>query len=136
VPNEKKEVINRPQETEEPPSIPKNSDDEYAKIKEKVRQDYPNDYITQKGVYDMAVKAYEYMKTVPDDEIKAKVKSDYPDDYISQKGVYEMAVKAYQYMRTVPDDEIKAKVRSDYPGDYVTQKGVYEMSIKAKNDMK
>ena len=74
-------------------------EDAFATIKAKVQHDYPNDYITQKGVYDMAVEAYQFMKTVPDDEIKAKVVNDYPDDYITQKGVYEMAAKAKQDMQ-------------------------------------
>ncbi len=71
----------------------------YATIKAKVQHDYPNDYITQKGVYDMAVQAYQFMKTVPNDEVKAKVVSDYPDDYVTQKGVYEMAVQAKHDMQ-------------------------------------
>jgi hypothetical protein len=50
-------------------------------------------------VYDMAVDAYKYIMTVPDQEVKAKVVHDYPDDYITQKGVYDMAVKAKSDMQ-------------------------------------
>lgn len=107
----------------------------YAVIKAKVKRDYPDDYISQKGVYDMAVQAYQDMKLLPDDEIKAKVQHDYPDDYVSQKGVYDMAAKAREEMRALPDDEIKAKMEHDYPDDYISQKGVYDMSRKAKQDM-
>ena len=64
-----------------------------------MRHDYPDDYISQKGVYDMQVEAYQYMKALPDDEIKAKMVHDYPDDYIAQKGVYEMQVEAKSNMR-------------------------------------
>lgn len=71
----------------------------YANIKAKVQHDYPNDYITQKGVYDMAVDAYHFMKTVPNDEMKAKVENDYPNDYVTQKGVYEMAAQAKHDMQ-------------------------------------
>lgn len=78
----------------------RSADDEaHATIKAKVQHDYPNDYITQKGVYDMAVQAYEFMKTVPNDEMKAKVENDYPNDYITQKGVYEMAAQAKHDMQ-------------------------------------
>ena len=71
----------------------------YSEIKSKMRHDYPDDYISQKGVYDMEVEAYQFMKSLPDDEIKSKMVRDYPGDYISQKGVYEMEVKARDEMR-------------------------------------
>ena len=74
-------------------------EDVYSAIKSKMRRDYPDDYVSQKGVYDMQVDAYQYMKALPYDEIKAKMIHDYPDDYISQKGVYEMQVKAKSDMR-------------------------------------
>jgi len=106
-----------------------------AKVKEKIKQDYPNDFITQKGVYEMQVDAYGYMKSVSDIKIKNKTMLDYPLDFVTQKGVHEMQVAAKAYMETVGDQRIKKKVIRDYPNDYVTQKGVYEMQIQAKGQM-
>lgn len=71
----------------------------YAKIKEKMKRDYPNDFLSQKGVYDMNVEAYKYMKTVKDIAMKKKTVRDYPNDYVSQKGVYDMQVEAKEQMK-------------------------------------
>ena len=67
-------------------------------VREKLKRDYPDDYITQKCVYDMQVEAYEYMKTLPSSKIKSKVQRDYPHDYVTQKGVYDMQIEARSAM--------------------------------------
>lgn len=69
-----------------------------AFIREKLRRDYPDDYITQKGVYDMQRESYEFMRNLPDSKIKSKVRRDYPNDFVTQKGVYEMQVEAKSAM--------------------------------------
>lgn len=108
---------------------------ELDRIKEKLKRDYPDDYMTQSGVYDMQVEALKYMKTVPASRIKEKLVRDYPHDYVTQKGVYEMQVEAKEYMDSLPDSKLKAKMQRDYPNDYVTQKGVYDMELEAKRKM-
>lgn len=70
----------------------------YARIKVKLRQDYPDSYITQKTLYDANVEAYQYMKTVPDDEVKQRLEQDYPDSYITQKTLYDANIEAKQQL--------------------------------------
>ena len=68
-------------------------------IRRKLARDYPDDYVTQKGVYDMQVEAFDYMKRVPPSRVKSKVQRDYPNDFVTQKGVYDMQIEAKEQMR-------------------------------------
>jgi hypothetical protein len=71
-------------------------------VRRKLARDYPDDYVAQKGVYDMQVEAFEYMKGLPDSAIKRKVQRDYPNDFTAQKGVYDMQVEAKEQMQRRP----------------------------------
>lgn len=68
-------------------------------IRRKLARDYPDDYVAQKGVYEMQIEAFEYMKTIADSPIKRKVQRDYPNDFVAQKGVYDMQVEAKEQMQ-------------------------------------
>ncbi|HKV41663.1 MAG TPA: hypothetical protein VJX67_20840 [Blastocatellia bacterium] len=104
---------------------------ELAKVKEKVQRDYPDDYVTQSGVYDMQLDAFRYMKSIQPSKLKEKVERDYPHDYVTQKGVYNMQIEAQEYMDSLPPSRLKQRIQRDYPNDFVTQKGVYDMQIDA-----
>ncbi len=67
-------------------------------IRRKLTRDYPDDYVTQKGVYEMQLEAFGYMKTLPASRIKSKVQRDYPNDFVTQKGVYDMQIEAREQM--------------------------------------
>ena len=86
-------------QTQQPKAVQGNEDDVYSAIKAKVRRDFPNDYFMQKSTYDLEVRAYHYMQSLPDDEIKAKVQQDFPDDYFMQKSTYELQLKSKQDMQ-------------------------------------
>ncbi len=70
-----------------------------ALIREKLKRDYPDDYVTQKGVYDMQREAFDFMESLPPSRIKSKVQRDYPNDFVTQKGVYEMQIESKKAMQ-------------------------------------
>lgn len=81
---------------------PSSAKTDYQKVLDQIRakaqQDFPDDYVMQKFVYDEQLKAYKYMKSLPASSIKSKAESDFPDDYVMQKFVYEEQTKAKQEM--------------------------------------
>lgn len=88
-------------------STENNSTEEYLpedkkiieKIKEKSKRDFPDDYYTQKMIFDQAVEAYFYMKSVSDLKIKRKMEKDYPLDFFTQKMVYNQEIDAKEQMK-------------------------------------
>jgi hypothetical protein len=69
------------------------------KLKEKAAIDFPDDYITQEYWYNEQVAAYDYMVTLPDDEIKRKAQRDFPLDFITQKYWYHQEMDAKERMK-------------------------------------
>ncbi|EEL47907.1 hypothetical protein [Bacillus cereus] len=69
------------------------------KVKEKAKQDFPNDYMTQNFVADEQSKAFDFLNGV---EIKSqeelnvmkKAIGDFPNDFMTAKFVYEEQMKA------------------------------------------
>ena len=69
------------------------------KIKQKSIRDFPDNYTMQKMIFDQAVEAYFYMKTVSDLKIKRKMERDYPNDYFMQKLIYDQEIEAKEKMK-------------------------------------
>lgn len=70
-----------------------------SKTKDKIKRDYPNDFTTQKMLYDQQITDYFYMKTVSDAEIKSKMEREYPFDFSTQKMLYNMEIEAKEQMK-------------------------------------
>ena len=89
--------INARLEKEEGERIEKEKKEEkiiFAKLKEKAKRDWPNDYTTQEYWINEQKEAYEYMKSIPNDEIKKKAQRDWPLDFSTQKFWYNEQIEA------------------------------------------
>jgi len=71
------------------------------KVRAKAQKDYPNDYSTQKYVFERETESYQYMKTIPTSKLKSKIERDYPLDFSTQKYVYEKETEAKEYMQSL-----------------------------------
>lgn len=69
------------------------------KIKQKAVRDYPDNFTLQKMIFDQALDAYFYMKTVSDIKIKRKMERDYPNDFFMQKMLYDQEIEAKEQMK-------------------------------------
>jgi hypothetical protein len=69
------------------------------KLKAKAKQDWPNDYTTQEYWIKEQIAAYQYMKTIPDDEIKRKAQQDWPLDFSTQKYWYNEQIEAKERLK-------------------------------------
>jgi hypothetical protein len=107
----------------------------YNKLAERVRRDYPDDYSTQRFVYNQQVEAYRYMQTVPASSLKSKVERDFLYDYTTQKFVYHQQTDAKEYMECLPDSKLKRNLQRQFPNDYTTQQFVYNQQLDAKQAM-
>ncbi len=85
--------------TAAPSPMPVDADKKiFAEIKAKAQSDFSEDFVMQKFAYNEQVKAYKYMKTLPNSSIKSKAETDFPDDYIMQKFAYNEQTKAKKEM--------------------------------------
>jgi len=64
------------------------------KLKEKAKQDWPNDYSTQEFWINQQIEAYDYMETIDDNPIKKQAQRDWPLDFSTQKFWYEQQIEA------------------------------------------
>lgn len=64
------------------------------KLKEKARQDWPNDYTTQEFWLKEQLEAYDFMLTIDDNPTKSKAQKDWPLDFVTQKYWYEEQIEA------------------------------------------
>jgi hypothetical protein len=69
------------------------------KIKEIAKKDWPEDYSTQEYWINEQMKAYEYMKQIPDDKIKRKAERDWPYDFTTQKYWYNEQLEAKERIK-------------------------------------
>lgn len=65
-----------------------------AKLKERAKRDWPNDYTTQEFWINEQIAAYEYMLRIPDNSIKRKAQQDWPLDFSTQKYWYNEQIEA------------------------------------------
>lgn len=65
-----------------------------AKLKERAKRDWPNDYTTQEYWINEQIEAYEYMLQIPDNSIKRKAQQDWPLDFNTQKYWYNEQIEA------------------------------------------
>ena len=65
-----------------------------AKLKERAKRDWPNDYTTQEYWINEQIDAYEYMLKIPDNSIKRKAQKDWPLDFSTQKYWYNEQIEA------------------------------------------
>ncbi|RYE90563.1 MAG: hypothetical protein EOO37_02655 [Cytophagaceae bacterium] len=70
-----------------------------AKVKAKIKRDYPNDYAIQLALYNQESEDYEYMKSANEADIKKKVQRDYPLDFSIQKTLYNQEIDAKEQMK-------------------------------------
>jgi len=108
----------------------------FEKIKERARRDHPNDYSTQKYVYDTQVEAYQYVKTLPDSPLMKRIQRDHPYDFSTQKYVYQTQMEAKEYMDSLPASKLKDSVQRRHPNDYSTQKYLYDRELEAREALK
>lgn len=65
------------------------------KLKAKAAKTWPNDYTTQEFWIDENLEAYDFMRTIPDDDpIKKKAMRDWPLDFTTQKFWYNEQIEA------------------------------------------
>jgi uncharacterized membrane protein YhiD involved in acid resistance len=65
------------------------------KLKAKAAKTWPNDYTTQEFWIDENLEAYDFMRTIPeDDPIKKKAMRDWPLDFSTQKFWYNEQIEA------------------------------------------
>ena len=69
-------------------------DQAIARVRARLSKDYPDSYATQKMLLDGEIEAYNYMKTVPNDNVKERLERDYPTSFATQKMLYEGEMKA------------------------------------------
>jgi ATP-dependent DNA helicase UvrD/PcrA len=113
-------------------SIEKNTE---AKIREFVKNKYPDDIDMQDYENINQSYGYEYMASVADIEIKEYVTCKYKDDFYMQQHIYKKNIVAKKYMNSVTDIEIKEIAKNEYPKDYEMQQHIYEQQITAKKIM-
>lgn len=65
-----------------------------ARLKEKAKKDWPNDYTTQEFWINEQIEAADYMETIEDNPIKRQAQRDWPLDFSTQKFWYEEQIKA------------------------------------------
>lgn len=82
-----------PQEVEVQNTDPK-KEAVMAKIKEKAKKDWPNNYSTQEYWINEQSEAYDYMETIEDNSIKKQAQRDWPLDFSTQKYWYEEQIEA------------------------------------------
>ncbi len=66
----------------------------FQKLKEKAKQDWPNDYTTQEFWVKEQLEAYDYMLKIDNNPIKSKAQTDWPLDFVTQKFWYNEQIKA------------------------------------------
>lgn len=71
----------------------------FEKLKEKAKQDWPNDYTTQEFWVKEQLEAYDYMLTIEENSIKSKAQKDWPLDFVTQKFWYNEQVEAKERMK-------------------------------------
>jgi len=76
-----------------------NRSETIRKLKERATRDWPNDYTTQEYWVNAEIEAYDYMLTIPDDEIKRSAQRDWPLDFTTQKYWYYEQVEAKERMK-------------------------------------
>jgi hypothetical protein len=106
-----------------------------SQIREFARSEYPNDIEMQNYIYKQQKTAYEYMRTVDDQDVKEIALREYPKDYSMQKYVYDNQLSAKSYMRGVTDSDVEEIALREYPSDYSMQKYIYDQQISAKRYM-
>ena len=71
----------------------------FVKLKAKAAKDWPNDYSTQEYWLNKQSEAYDYMKTISDDDpIKRKAQRDWPLDIGTQQYWYDKQIEARERM--------------------------------------
>ena len=71
----------------------------FAKLKAKAKRDWPNDFTTQEYWINEQKEAYEYMKSIPNDDIKRKAQRDWPIDFTTQKYWYNEQIEARERLK-------------------------------------
>ena len=97
-----------------------------SKIIDFAKREYPNDSRMQNYVYKKQKAAYNYLRTVKDQEVMDIALREYPYDYAMQKYIYNKQLTAKRYMKTVEDIEVKKISTRAYPFDYSMQKYIYD----------
>jgi hypothetical protein len=95
-------------------------------IREFAARKYPNNSRMQSYVYKEQLSAYNYLKTVNDNEIKNFAIRKYPNDFSMQKYTYDKQLAAKNYMKRVSNYDAKKQAVRKYPLDYSMQKYIYD----------
>ncbi|WP_449388911.1 hypothetical protein [Chryseobacterium lineare] len=64
------------------------------KLKEKAKEDWPNDYSTQEYWINEQIEAYDYMEAIENNSIKKQAERDWPLDFSTQKYWYGEQLEA------------------------------------------
>ncbi|WP_243526209.1 hypothetical protein [Bacillus pseudomycoides] len=109
---ESKQEVQQPEKKEEPNKEPQQATGAFTnpmksidktgamnKVKEKAKQDFPNDYMTQNFVADEQSKAFDFLhgveiKSQEELNVMKKALGDFPNDFMTAKFVYEEQMKA------------------------------------------
>lgn len=82
-----------PQELETKSTDPK-KEAIIIRLKEKAKQDWPNNFSTQEFWINEQIEAYDYMETIEDNPIKQQAQKDWPLDFSTQKFWYNEQIEA------------------------------------------
>jgi hypothetical protein len=71
----------------------------FSILKEKAKNDWPDDYITQEFWLNKQKEDYWYMKLLPDNNIKRRAQRDWPFDFTTQKYWYDKQMEAKERLK-------------------------------------